>query len=177
MEAVVCSVPVAAAPCVSASASVPSSSCRAQRAVARPRGSLRCSSWRGQCLQLVGAEAATGGSRSLSSQPIHERMAAVVASDGKAPSVSLTDEEEGGERDESPLEVDIKVEGMVCDGCSSRVRDALKANPAVLDAEVSLERKVASVKLASGNMIDAMELLPSLLAAVEEIGFQAEPDL
>jgi len=43
--------------------------------------------------------------------------------------------------------VKIDVEGMMCDGCSSRVQEMLDKNPAVVSSEVSWEKNLVVVEL------------------------------
>ncbi|KAK3264322.1 hypothetical protein CYMTET_26931 [Cymbomonas tetramitiformis] len=80
-----------------------------------------------------------------------------------------------GEEDDDLMEVDIKVEGMVCGGCSGNVAKALEKVEKVEKVEVNLETGVASVWLNVETMGDALEALPSLVGAVTDAGFDAEP--
>eukprot|EP00899_Mesostigma_viride_P014049 jgi/Mesvir1/22645/Mv14080-RA.1 len=81
----------------------------------------------------------------------------------------------GDEGDGDELEVDIKVTGMVCGGCSGRVEEALKKQAGVATVHVDLEKGLATVKLGAKTMAEAMDTLPKLLTVVEDLGFQAEP--
>ena len=70
---------------------------------------------------------------------------------------------------------ELSVAGMTCSGCARHVTDALQAVPGVASAQVSLERKRASVRWAKGSATDAA----ALLKAVCEAGFEVkalEPD-
>jgi copper chaperone CopZ len=75
------------------------------------------------------------------------------------------------------VELDIKVEGMMCGGCTSRVEAALKAMAGVRAVSVSLEAKLATVELAAPSLMDAVGQLPALVEAVKALGFEAEPDI
>lgn len=66
-------------------------------------------------------------------------------------------------------EVEIKVEGMHCTGCSSRLEKVLNQLDGVHTANVSLENKIASVKF-DENKISFEELLN----AIEDAGFKGE---
>lgn len=66
-------------------------------------------------------------------------------------------------------EVEIKVEGMHCTGCSSRLEKVLNQLDGVQTANVSLENKFASVKF-DENKISFEELLN----AIEDAGFKGE---
>lgn len=67
-------------------------------------------------------------------------------------------------------EIDLKIGGMTCASCVSRVERALKTVPGVLSAEVNLATERAHVSALAG----AAEL-PALIAAVEQAGYKAEP--
>lgn len=62
--------------------------------------------------------------------------------------------------------IELEVSGMTCDHCVHSVTNALKDVPGVADAEVSLERKAATVR---GDGIETA----ALIAAVEEEGYEA----
>ncbi len=66
-------------------------------------------------------------------------------------------------------EVDLKIDGMTCASCVSRVERALNAVPGVLSANVNLATERAHISALAG----AAEL-PALIAAVEKAGYQAE---
>ena len=67
-------------------------------------------------------------------------------------------------------EVDLKIGGMTCASCVSRVERALKAVPGVLSATVNLATERAHI-----SALAASAELPALIAAVEKAGYQAEP--
>lgn len=62
------------------------------------------------------------------------------------------------------MEITIKIEGMQCGHCSSRVKAALEKVAGVASAEVSHETGIAVIK---GKKLDAA----ALKAAVENQGF------
>ncbi len=66
-------------------------------------------------------------------------------------------------------EVDLKIGGMTCASCVSRVERALKAVPGVLSASVNLATERAHISALAG----AAEL-PALIAAVEQAGYEAQ---
>ncbi|KRB52163.1 heavy metal translocating P-type ATPase [Phenylobacterium sp. Root700] len=66
-------------------------------------------------------------------------------------------------------EVDLKIGGMTCASCVSRVERALKAVPGVLTASVNLATERAHISALAG----AAEL-PALIAAVEKAGYEAQ---
>ena len=68
------------------------------------------------------------------------------------------------------VEATIKVEGMSCGGCVRSVTEALKAQPGVGDAEVSLEAGQARVEY-DPDVVS----VPQLRQAVEDAGFDS-PD-
>ncbi|KAG2491209.1 hypothetical protein HYH03_010419 [Edaphochlamys debaryana] len=69
-------------------------------------------------------------------------------------------------------EVKIAIEGMMCDGCTSRVEKVLKGVEGVKAVAVSLESKSATVQMASGAS-DAKQAA-SLVDLVNSIGFDAK---
>jgi copper chaperone CopZ len=73
------------------------------------------------------------------------------------------------------VELTLKVSGMVCDGCSSRVEEALKKAAGVKAAAVDLERGVATVQVEAADQIAAFNALPALIETVSGLGFEAEP--
>lgn len=67
--------------------------------------------------------------------------------------------------------ITIAVNGMVCDGCSGRVEEALKAAPGVAKASVDLKGAVARVEPAAGA---ATGLGAALVELVNGLGFEAK---
>lgn len=63
-------------------------------------------------------------------------------------------------------QVELRVTGMTCGGCSSRVQDALLAVPGVLNASVDHENDSAIIE---GKNLDTAVLI----GAVRERGFEA----
>ncbi|MEW5305517.1 MAG: hypothetical protein WDW38_010165 [Sanguina aurantia] len=75
------------------------------------------------------------------------------------------------------VELEISVEGMMCDGCSSRIEAALNAMPGVRRAVVSLEDKLATVDVSAATQLDALALLPLLVSEIQSLGFEAAPHI
>eukprot|EP00195_Chlamydomonas_chlamydogama_P004863 CAMPEP_0202901366 /NCGR_PEP_ID=MMETSP1392-20130828/14213_1 /ASSEMBLY_ACC=CAM_ASM_000868 /TAXON_ID=225041 /ORGANISM="Chlamydomonas chlamydogama, Strain SAG 11-48b" /LENGTH=154 /DNA_ID=CAMNT_0049587917 /DNA_START=82 /DNA_END=546 /DNA_ORIENTATION=+ len=75
------------------------------------------------------------------------------------------------------IEMEIKVEGMVCGGCSSRVEEALKKLKDVNNAKVDLESKLASVEVKAKSQLDALNLMPQLVQTINDLGFEAKPHI
>lgn len=75
------------------------------------------------------------------------------------------------------VELEVKIEGMKCGGCSSRVEEALKAMEHVKAVAVDLESKLATVEVEADNYIDAMNMLPTFVTTIKELGFEAEPHI
>ena len=63
----------------------------------------------------------------------------------------------------------------MCDGCSSRVLEALQQFPGVKSVLVDLEKGIASVELTAATQTDAFNELPKLIETVTELGFEAQP--
>ncbi|MDB5929409.1 MAG: heavy metal translocating P-type ATPase, partial [Polaromonas sp.] len=74
----------------------------------------------------------------------------------------------GQQADEQTLR--LRIEGMTCASCVSRVEKSLKKVPGVLSAEVNLALETAEVTVAD----DAAAILPRLIAAVDQAGYRAE---
>eukprot|EP00878_Enallax_costatus_P021879 GHUV01023189.1.p1 GENE.GHUV01023189.1~~GHUV01023189.1.p1 ORF type:complete len:157 (+),score=24.89 GHUV01023189.1:116-586(+) len=75
---------------------------------------------------------------------------------------NATDSMEG-----NTVEVELKVEGMKCGGCSSRVEKALKAMDHVKAVQVDLDSKLATVEVEAESLIDAMNMLPEFVTTVK----------
>lgn len=65
-------------------------------------------------------------------------------------------------------EATIKVEGMTCGGCVRSVTEALKAQPGVLEANVSLDAREARIRYDA-----AATAVENLRKAVEDAGFDS----
>ncbi|EFJ48815.1 hypothetical protein VOLCADRAFT_90457 [Volvox carteri f. nagariensis] len=73
-------------------------------------------------------------------------------------------------------ELKINIEGMMCDGCSSRIETVLKGMEAVKTVNVSLEGKVAVVQLAKGatDSTEAQAAAAALVDTINSLGFEAK---
>jgi len=79
--------------------------------------------------------------------------------------------------EDEPFEIALKVEGMMCDGCATSVTEALlAATSAVKDVRVDLDTKKVSVFVTCETMMDGLGMMPTLVDAVVNAGFKAEPD-
>ena len=67
-------------------------------------------------------------------------------------------------------EIEIKVEGMVCNGCENRVQNALKAIKGIKD--VNADHTTGIVKITSKKDIEREELKEK----IEDIGFKLNED-
>ncbi|KAK9813232.1 hypothetical protein WJX72_011113 [[Myrmecia] bisecta] len=64
---------------------------------------------------------------------------------------------------------------MVCDGCSSRVSNALKEMDGVRSVTVDLKSGIATVEVEAVDQLDAAyNQLPRMCDAIKELGFEAE---
>ncbi|KAL4449384.1 hypothetical protein ABPG77_007028 [Micractinium sp. CCAP 211/92] len=77
--------------------------------------------------------------------------------------------------DEGWMEVQLKVDGMVCDGCSSRVEEALAKMAGVKKVHVDLDKGLATVALEAASQMDAFAAVQPLAEAIKGLGFDAEP--
>ena len=66
-------------------------------------------------------------------------------------------------------EVCLKIKGMHCEGCSTRLEKVLNNQDGVEEAKVSLEKAEATIKFD-----DSQIGLEELKEAVEDAGFEAE---
>lgn len=66
-------------------------------------------------------------------------------------------------------EIKLNIEGMHCEGCSTRLQKVLNNQDGVEDAKVSLEEKEAIIKYD-----ESQTNVDSLKEAVEDAGFKAE---
>ncbi|KAI8467426.1 MAG: hypothetical protein J3K34DRAFT_430619 [Monoraphidium minutum] len=114
--------------------------------------------------------ASTRGSGGLVAKRILQRQTLCRATEGD---VTDSVSEDGG----STVELEIKVEGMMCGGCSSRVTEALKALSKVRSVEVDLDSKLASVEVEAPSLMDAIDMLPGFVQAIKDLGFEAEPHI
>lgn len=70
---------------------------------------------------------------------------------------------------ESPPAVVLDIGGMTCAACATRVENALRQVPGVTQASVNLALERADIA------VQSPAVTPQLVAAVERIGYQAEP--
>lgn len=75
------------------------------------------------------------------------------------------------------LEVQLKVEGMVCDGCSTRVEEALKKLDGIGSVKVDLESGLVDLNVKAATQMDAVNRLEELCGVVSELGFECQPNL
>mmetsp|Transcript_4037 Transcript_4037/g.7405 ORF Transcript_4037/g.7405 Transcript_4037/m.7405 type:complete len:151 (-) Transcript_4037:139-591(-) len=68
--------------------------------------------------------------------------------------------------------VELKIEGMMCEGCTSRVTEALQAVSEVQSAAVTLEPGAATVELKKGSSKE--EAVQTLVQTVVDLGFEAK---
>ncbi|DBA71425.1 TPA: hypothetical protein ACH3X2_011224 [Trebouxia sp. C0005] len=73
------------------------------------------------------------------------------------------------------MELELKVEGMTCDGCSSRVADALKAMSGVDKVTVNLSTGIATVEVFASDPMDAaFNKMPPMVERISQLGFKAQ---
>ncbi|TXH20202.1 MAG: heavy metal translocating P-type ATPase, partial [Gammaproteobacteria bacterium] len=122
------------------------------------------------CASCVGrverAIAAVPGVAAANVNLAAERAHVELTPDGDAAAVAAAIRKAGYE----PLDrqVELKIIGMTCASCVSRVEKALKSVPGVLDAQVNLATERAQVRILGGADASA------LMAAVAAAGYQAE---
>jgi len=74
------------------------------------------------------------------------------------------------------IELEVKVDGMMCNGCVTRIQTALQAMPEVASAKVDLQSGIATVDVRATDQLDAaMNALPKVVQQVADLGFGAEP--
>ena len=74
--------------------------------------------------------------------------------------------------------VELKVEGMMCDGCAESVTTKLMNNDKgvkVTAVDVDLATKIVRVSIDCESVVDGVTKLPALVETVVEGGFEAEP--
>ena len=64
------------------------------------------------------------------------------------------------------MEITLKIEGMMCEHCRERVKNALEALPQVLNVIISLEAGTAVVQTKWGTDIETLK------KAVEDAGYK-----
>jgi len=67
----------------------------------------------------------------------------------------------------------LAVEGMGCVACTKKVAEVLDKLPVVLSREISLERKEVTISLAVSEANAQKEILPELIAGINDAGFEA----
>ena len=83
----------------------------------------------------------------------------------------------GGASDDDTVEIALKVDGMMCEGCVESVTEALrKASPDVAAVDVNLESKMVRVGVKAESAVAGLTLMPALVDAVKGAGFDAEPE-
>ena len=80
--------------------------------------------------------------------------------------------------DDDTVEIALKVDGMMCEGCAESVTEALrKASPdRVVTVDVNLETKMVRVGVNAESAVAGLTLMPALVDAVKGAGFDAEPE-
>lgn len=64
---------------------------------------------------------------------------------------------------------------MVCDGCSSRVEEALQKLPGVNKVVVDLDKGLATVEVQAATQMDAFNAMPQMIETISSLGFEAQP--
>jgi copper chaperone CopZ len=75
--------------------------------------------------------------------------------------------------DDDSVEIALKVEGMMCDGCASSVTIFVSRLTSV---DVNLETKMVTVAVKAESAVAGLTLMPALVDAVKGAGFDAEPE-
>jgi copper chaperone CopZ len=75
------------------------------------------------------------------------------------------------------VELEVKIEGMKCGGCSSRVEEALSGMAGVAGVRVDLDAKLATVDVHAPSLLDAMNMLPQFVDAIKVIWLCSHPML
>ena len=76
------------------------------------------------------------------------------------------------------INITLRVEGMMCEGCAETVESALKKSEDVEDVTVDLQTKIVIVKVGSDRVqsqVEAMGKIPEFVKMVTESGFDCEP--
>jgi len=76
------------------------------------------------------------------------------------------------------INITLRVEGMMCEGCAETVESALKKSEDVEDVTVDLQTKIVIVKVAADRVksqVEAMGKIPEFVKMVTESGFDCEP--
>lgn len=73
------------------------------------------------------------------------------------------------------MELELKVEGMVCEGCTSRVENALKAMDGVDKVKINLATGIATVEVHANDPMDAaFNKMPPMVEKITQLGFKAQ---
>lgn len=72
------------------------------------------------------------------------------------------------------MELELKVEGMTCNECSSRVTEALKAMNGVDKVDVDLATGIATIEVHANDPIEAFNSMPRLVDKIRQLGFKAQ---
>jgi heavy metal translocating P-type ATPase len=124
------------------------------------------------CASCVGrVEKALAASPAVETASVNlatERASVVLRPGGSAARVAEAIRDVGYEPIEATVELSVR--GMTCASCVGRVEAALRATPGVLDAAVNLATERATVRVLGTPAAE-------LVAAIEAIGYEAEPVL
>eukprot|EP00775_Hariotina_reticulata_P010902 gene10902-11056_t len=74
----------------------------------------------------------------------------------------------------SDVQLEVKVDGMKCGGCSSRVEEALRGMQHVKAVQVDLDSQLATLQVEAATQKEALDMLPSFIATIKDLGFEAE---
>mmetsp|Transcript_6806 Transcript_6806/g.16979 ORF Transcript_6806/g.16979 Transcript_6806/m.16979 type:complete len:155 (-) Transcript_6806:348-812(-) len=105
--------------------------------------------------------------------PSSSRVASIPSQRGQVQCFSASKTPEA----DDVVELEIKVAGMMCEGCTSRVQEALQKAAPQSKVTVSLEKAMASVEVKAPSQLDALNQLPKLVETVKALGFEAEPHI
>ncbi|KAL3148010.1 hypothetical protein ABBQ38_014304 [Trebouxia sp. C0009 RCD-2024] len=72
------------------------------------------------------------------------------------------------------MELELKVDGMTCSACSSRVTEALKEMNGVDKVDVNLETGIATIEVHANDPIEAFNSMPRLVDKIGQLGFKAQ---
>ena len=79
--------------------------------------------------------------------------------------------------DDAGIDLEFKVTGMMCDGCTSRVEEELAKKDNVAGVKADLDNGLVTVTVRASDLSTAAGMMEDIVTEINGMGFQATPSL